>query len=265
MATKKKFLGNNGLDANNQTISNVATPSASSDASTKGYADTLVPSQSGHTGKYLTTNGSATSWATVTASASAEALTGTTIASTVTGSSLTSVGTLGSLTVSGNATFDTNTLFVDATNDRVGVGTVSPSYKLDVRGMARIQSSSGYNVLFETWNTNERVNFMNDAGSANISAVFRATDYAWQNGGGSDILKLDSSGNLGVGTSSPTAKITVSGTGTGSAIDFTNTTASTGRSYRWVSINSGGFAIEDMSASGTERLRITSGLSLIHI
>jgi len=30
--------------------------------------------------------------------------------------------------------FDTNVLFVDATNDRVGIGTTSPSYELDVNG-----------------------------------------------------------------------------------------------------------------------------------
>ena len=43
-----------------------------------------------------------------------------------------STPTFGGLTVSGNATFDTNTLFVDATNDRVGIGTVSPVYKLHI-------------------------------------------------------------------------------------------------------------------------------------
>ena len=38
----------------------------------------------------------------------------------------------GALTVSGNATFDTNTLFVDATNNWVGIGTATPSNKLEV-------------------------------------------------------------------------------------------------------------------------------------
>lgn len=61
-----------------------------------------------------------------------DVLSATSLGSGVTSSSLTSVGTLTSLTVSGNATFDTNTLFVDATNNRVGIGTTSPSSRLHV-------------------------------------------------------------------------------------------------------------------------------------
>ena len=44
----------------------------------------------------------------------------------------TSVGTLTSLTVSGDATFDTSTLKVDSTNNRVGIGTASPSGSLHI-------------------------------------------------------------------------------------------------------------------------------------
>jgi hypothetical protein len=38
----------------------------------------------------------------------------------------------GAATITGNLTVDTNTLFVDATNDRVGIGTVSPQAQLDI-------------------------------------------------------------------------------------------------------------------------------------
>jgi hypothetical protein len=40
----------------------------------------------------------------------------------------------GTLAVTGNATFDTNTLFVDAAANEVGIGTITPSAKLDVDG-----------------------------------------------------------------------------------------------------------------------------------
>jgi len=38
------------------------------------------------------------------------------------------------LTVTGNANFDSGSLFVDAANNRVGVGTTSPTYALEVTG-----------------------------------------------------------------------------------------------------------------------------------
>jgi len=84
-----------------------------------------------------------TTWNTYnTTSFSAETLPGTTLKSTVTGSSLTSFGTLGSLTVAGDVTVDTNTLKVDSTNNRVGIGTVSPGYALEVQGAVAARSSA---------------------------------------------------------------------------------------------------------------------------
>ena len=43
------------------------------------------------------------------------------------------------LTVSGNVAVDTDTLFVDSVNDRVGVGTATPVYNLDVNGEIQIR------------------------------------------------------------------------------------------------------------------------------
>jgi hypothetical protein len=40
-------------------------------------------------------------------------------------------------TFTGNVTVDTNTLFVDSVNDRVGIGTITPLHKLDVAGDIR--------------------------------------------------------------------------------------------------------------------------------
>jgi hypothetical protein len=56
---------------------------------------------------------------------------------------ITSVGTLDDLTVTGDVTIDTNSLFVDASGDNVGVGTATPDAdaKLDVAGAVKISAS----------------------------------------------------------------------------------------------------------------------------
>jgi hypothetical protein len=88
-------------------------------------------------------------------------LNATTLGSGVTASSLTSVGTLTSLTVSGNATFDTNTLFVDSTNNRVGVGTTSATATLDVVG----NEASGYIAEFRQGNASNSAQVIIDSPS----------------------------------------------------------------------------------------------------
>ncbi len=91
----------------------------------------------------------------------------------------------GTLAVSGNAAFDTNVLFVDAANNRVGIGTVVPDVKLSVIGpsggnaiyWSDLANNSGYlgirggavasvgadnNLVFETAST-ERMRVTTDA------------------------------------------------------------------------------------------------------
>ena len=72
---------------------------------------------------------------------SAGTITGTNVAGTLTTAAqaaITSVGTLTSLGVSGDLTVDTNSLKVDSTNNRVGIGTATPSHTLDVEGNANV-------------------------------------------------------------------------------------------------------------------------------
>lgn len=56
------------LDMNSSKITELGTPTTSTDAATKAYVDAVIPSQTGNSGKYLTTDGSAVSWGTVSAS-----------------------------------------------------------------------------------------------------------------------------------------------------------------------------------------------------
>jgi len=86
---------------------------------------TTLPTQAGNGGKFLTTDGTGTIWATITdtITAAANILTGTTLASNVVTSSLTTVGTLTNLTVTntitgsitGNSATVTNGVYTNTT------------------------------------------------------------------------------------------------------------------------------------------------------
>ncbi len=93
----------------------------------------------------------------------------------------------------------------------VGVGTSSPAQTLDVNGTVNFKPAAGYNVLFQQSSTSLRLNYLNDAGSANVSAAYRATSYEWQKGDGAPVVNIDSSGRLGIGTSAPSSALDVEG------------------------------------------------------
>jgi hypothetical protein len=93
-----------------------------------GTANEIETSASGQT---ITIGLPSTITANVTGNVAGD-LTGTVLTAAQT--NITSVGTLSSLAVSGNLTVDTNTLFVDAANNRVGIGTSSPAYKMEIDG-----------------------------------------------------------------------------------------------------------------------------------
>jgi len=101
----------------------------------------------------------------------------------------------------GNLIVDTNTLYVDAANNRVGVGTASPSVGLDVSG------ASGTTAA-----TIRAINTGTAVGDYAIYQLKQGTGSTWQmfvganndtltfgRGGVGDYLYLNNSGNLGLG------------------------------------------------------------------
>ena len=174
-----------------------------SSGSSTGNAATATALQTARNINGVAFNGTAD----ITVTAAAGTLTGATLASGVTASSLTSVGTLGTLAVSGNATFDTSTLFVDATNNRVGVGTVSPGYVLQATAAA------GSVAVFQAAQTGVSNGYqINSNGTALLHEWFNA---------GSAAMTLDRTGNLGLGVT-PSAWATANGQ---KAIQVTSLTA----------------------------------------
>jgi len=101
---------------------------------------------------------------------------------------------------SGNVNIDSGTLYVDAVNDRVGVGTGSPGVNLEVAGSeAEIRlrdtrvDDAGYWGLKSELSSGQRKLFIQDDGV--------------------DRITIDSSGNVGIGTAGPTRLLTVQSTG----------------------------------------------------
>jgi len=116
----------------------------------------------------------------------------------------TSVGTLSSLTVSGSLAVDTNTLYVDAANNRVGIGTASPGYALQVDGA----STAGFvtPLVLKNPSTNAasatKIGFDGGGtvwGEIGVSYNTNSPYMAFFVRAGSEKMRLDDSGNLGLG------------------------------------------------------------------
>jgi len=72
---------------------------------------------------------------------------------------------------SGNFAFDTNTLYVDSVNDRVGINDSTPSHSLDVAGSEGVNLGCG--AIFE------KVNIVNNCAANGTSNVDLLTSSVW--------------------------------------------------------------------------------------
>jgi hypothetical protein len=90
----------------------------------------------------------------------------------------------GAATVTSDVTIDTNTLYVDASNNRVGIVNLLPASALDVVGDAAISSKVGVgNTAFESWDSSYNVVQIGNNASlmANTAAGADRAAYLMQN------------------------------------------------------------------------------------
>jgi hypothetical protein len=92
---------------------------------------------------------------------------------------------------------DSNTLFVDSTNNRVGIGTGSPSAALDVTGGSIQLSTSGSGLYF------------GPSSAAQIIGVSGASSYLAFGTVGTEKVRITAGGNVGIGTTSPVSKLNI--------------------------------------------------------
>ena len=121
----------------------------------------------------------------------------------------------GDLTVTGNVAVDTDTLFIDSTNNRVGIGTTSPQQKLDLGDLGGGSIRLGRDHDDDNTSTNRigrtgvgnatwyaSVNFLDE--NTNDDAISFVTHQG--NVGIAERMRISGNGNVGIGTTSPVEK-----------------------------------------------------------
>eukprot|EP01029_Cantina_marsupialis_P010376 TRINITY_DN2364_c0_g1_i2.p1 TRINITY_DN2364_c0_g1~~TRINITY_DN2364_c0_g1_i2.p1 ORF type:complete len:1768 (+),score=313.28 TRINITY_DN2364_c0_g1_i2:313-5616(+) len=114
-----------------------------------------------------------------------------------------------------SSTSDLTSVLTMQSNGNVGIGTTSPGAKLDVNGQIKIRGGSpGLNKVLTsdvnglaTWQTASGDNFGNHTATTNI----QLGGHYLSNDGGNEGVAVDNNGNVGIGTTSPGAKLEVAG------------------------------------------------------
>lgn len=182
------------------------------------------PSQTGNSGKYLTTDGSVLSWGTI--------------------SILSGSGTTNYISkFTGSTSFGNSQIFDDGTY--VGIGTASPSYKLQISAPSA---------------TNSDIFLAGMSGVSNGFTIRRVS---------SAFVYAMVDGNLGLGNTTPEARLRVSGTYNGTQATFgvvdgrgleiaTLFTSGTNEAGSVLNARGAGAGTLVLQTESTERLRITS-------
>ena len=125
----------------------------------------------------------------------------------------------GTLGVTGNATFDTNVLFVDAAQDRVGIGTVTPARFFHI-----YNPTSAFIQLSEsTGQASSNGMYLQQDGTATY-LINQETGNLYLGTDNSVDLTILTGGNVGIGQTSPAYKLDVVGTaGLSTGTAWTNT------------------------------------------
>jgi hypothetical protein len=143
--------------------------------------------------------------------------------------------------ITGDVAFDTSTLKVDAANNRVGISTASPAVEAHIQTASgnpelRIESTGANYVTMSVKNSSRHYSTQIRTDQSNAYVIRDET-------AGANRFLIDTSGNVGISTSSPASQLTLGGT---SDLVFTQN----------------GYGIAWGSNNGSPRIFGTSGGSL---
>jgi len=202
------------------TVDTAGTGYALADIQVAGLEATTIVKTGGSSTEFLKADGSIDSNTYLTAESD------TLDAVTTRGNTTTNSIEVGAATITGDLTVDTNTLYVDSTDNRVGIGTTSINSKVQIEQPQQISGAF----------SNPFIKLSNSAQTDNIgtTAIALATSTADNYGyaisakrgtsgadssfiithhdnslTGTERMRIDSSGNVGIGTDNPSAGIHV--------------------------------------------------------
>ena len=162
-------------------------------------------------------------------------------------------GTSNALTLQSN---NTTAMTID-TSQNVGIGTTSPGAKLEVRG------TTGAYSFFS--GTSQRIVFGDVSGMPYIQAY----NIAGSNSGlafynySSEAMRIDTSGNVGIGTNSPGNRLHISGASNAVSGVSIQSTGASGRKYTIYSASTGGLYFANDTGGGDQMVLDSSGNLLI--
>ena len=165
--------------------------------------------------------------------------------------------TSGSVLFSNGSTIaqDNANFFWDDTNNRLGIGTTSPAYKLTIEGASTNYSTSPSVAFYDSVVVANARNWMlgniaTDYGSFNIAS-------STTQGGVPQTprLTITKDGNVGIGTTSPSEKLHISSGASSTEIRIENSTTSAYIRSQTDNLN--------FYFNGAERMRITSGGNIL--
>lgn len=127
---------------------------------------------------------------------------------TIDGASLGASSPITSATISGDLTVNTDALKVDSTNKFVGIGTASPTAELDIQAdvpSIQLTDTDGTNQIGLVYANAGNLFLQSQNDTTNGGIGFRTYDGTTL----SDTVRIDSSGNVGVNTTSPSRRLHV--------------------------------------------------------